>query len=116
MSAAFDFLVNTAGGLLMNLGVSGMVGQLLGVGATLALHPLLLLTGIVVGGAGIAIARELNKRPQLQLVVDNWTLDKKSCSRKYNANKQKINLVYSYQQKKSIAIRTPMHSNINYKL
>ncbi len=88
MSAAFDFLVNTAGGLLMNLGVSGMVGQLLGVGATLALHPLLLLTGIVVGGAGIAmarsarqeaillrrrcaIARELNKRPHLQLVVDN---------------------------------------------
>jgi hypothetical protein len=77
MSAAFDFLVNTAGGLLMNLGVSGMVGQLLGVGATLALHPLLLLTGIVVGGAGIAMptavnyARELNKRPQLQLVVDN---------------------------------------------
>ncbi|WP_414572198.1 hypothetical protein [Nostoc sp. CCY 9925] len=71
MSAAFDFLVNTSGGLLMNLGVSGMVGQLLGVGATLALHPLLLLTGIVVGGAGIAIARELNKRPQLQLVVDN---------------------------------------------
>jgi len=55
----------------MNLGVSGIVGQLLGVGATLALHPLLLLTGIVVGGAGIAIARELNKRPQLQLVVDN---------------------------------------------
>ncbi|MHC5746982.1 MAG: hypothetical protein ACYTXT_34895 [Nostoc sp.] len=80
MSAVFDFLVNTAGGLLMNLGVSGMVGQLLGVGATLALHPLLLLTGIVVGGAGIAmarsarqeaIARELNKRPQLQLVVNN---------------------------------------------
>ncbi|MHC5862175.1 hypothetical protein [Nostoc sp.] len=80
MSAAFDFLVNTAGGLLMNLGVSGMVGQLLGVGATLALHPLLLLTGIVVGGAGIAMARsarqeanarELNKRSQLQLVVDN---------------------------------------------
>lgn len=50
MSAAFDFLINTAGGLLMNLGVSGMVGQLMGVGATLALHPLLLLTGIVVGG------------------------------------------------------------------
>ncbi|MEM7556652.1 MAG: hypothetical protein AAF378_21655 [Cyanobacteria bacterium P01_A01_bin.84] len=71
MSAACDFLVNTAGGLLMNLGVSGMVGQLMGVGATLALHPLLLLTGIVVGGAGIAVARELNKRPQLSLIVDN---------------------------------------------
>ncbi|MGB3653948.1 MAG: hypothetical protein WBA41_22420 [Rivularia sp. (in: cyanobacteria)] len=39
MKAAFDFLVNTAGGLLMNLGVSGMVGQLMGIGATLALHP-----------------------------------------------------------------------------
>jgi hypothetical protein len=80
MNAAFDFLVNTAGGLLMNLGVSGMVGQLMGVGATLALHPLLLLTGIVIGGAGIAIplsvvakgiARELNKPPHLYLVVDN---------------------------------------------
>jgi hypothetical protein len=71
MSAAFDFLINTAGGLLMNLGVSGMVGHLIGVGATLALHPLLLLTGIVVGGASLAIARELNKRPELRLVVDN---------------------------------------------
>ena len=55
----------------MNLGVSGMVGQLMGVGATLALHPLLLLTGIVVGGTGIAVARELNKRPELSLIVDN---------------------------------------------
>ena len=71
MNAAFDFLINTAGGLLMNLGVSGMVGNLIGVGATLALHPLLLLTGMVVGGTSIAIARELNKRPQLHLVVDN---------------------------------------------
>ncbi|NJR20039.1 MAG: hypothetical protein HC785_33255 [Calothrix sp. CSU_2_0] len=71
MSAAFDFLVNTAGGLLMNLGVSGMVGQLMGVGATLALHPLLLLTGIIVGGTGIAIARELNKPRHLYLIVDN---------------------------------------------
>jgi hypothetical protein len=71
MNAAFDFLVNTAGGLLMNFGVSGMVGQLMGVGATLALNPLLLLTGIVAGGMGIAVARELNKRPQLHLIVDN---------------------------------------------
>jgi hypothetical protein len=71
MNAAFDFLVNTAGGLLMNLGVSGMVGQLMGVGATLALHPFLLLTGIVAGGMGIAVARELNKRPQLYLIIDN---------------------------------------------
>jgi hypothetical protein len=71
MNAAFDFLVNIAGGLLMNFGVSGMVGQLMGVGATLALHPLLLLTGIVIGGMGIAVARELNKRPQLHLIVDN---------------------------------------------
>jgi hypothetical protein len=71
MNAAFDFLVNTAGGLLMNLGVSGMVGQLMGVGVTLALNPLLLLTGIVIGGMGIAVARELNKRPQLYLIVDN---------------------------------------------
>jgi hypothetical protein len=71
MNAAFDFLVNTAGGLLMNLGVSGMVGQLMGVGVTLALNPLLLLTGIVAGGMGIAVARELNKRPQLYLIVDN---------------------------------------------
>jgi hypothetical protein len=71
MNAAFDFLINTAGGLLMNLGVSGMVGQLMGVGAALALHPLLLLTGIVVGGAGIAFARQLNKRPRLRLIVNN---------------------------------------------
>lgn len=71
MQAAFDFLMNATGGLLMNLGVSGMVGQLMGVGATLALHPLLLLTGIVVGGAGIAFARQLNKRPRLHLVVNN---------------------------------------------
>ncbi|MEI2577332.1 hypothetical protein [Scytonema sp. PRP1] len=71
MQAAVNFLVNVSGGLLMNLGVSGMVGQLMGVGATLALHPLLLLTGIVVGGAVISIAREINKRPCLRLVVDN---------------------------------------------
>ncbi|MBD2772132.1 hypothetical protein [Iningainema tapete] len=71
MQAAVNFLVNVSGGLLMNLGVSGMVGQLMGVGATLALHPLLLLTGIVVGGAVISIAREINKRPRLHLVVDN---------------------------------------------
>ena len=71
MNAAFDFLVNTVSGLLMNLGVSGMVGQLMGVGASLALHPLLLLTGVIVGGAGIAIARELNQRPNLYLIVDN---------------------------------------------
>ncbi|NMF65731.1 hypothetical protein DP113_33030 (plasmid) [Brasilonema octagenarum UFV-E1] len=71
MQAAFDFLMNATGGLLMNLGVSGMVGQLMGVGATLALNPLLLLTGIVVGGAGIAFARQLNKRPPLHLVVNN---------------------------------------------
>lgn len=71
MNAAFDFLVNTASGLLMNFGVSGVVGQLMGVGASLALHPLLLLTGIVVGGTGIAMARELNKRPHLYLIVDN---------------------------------------------
>jgi hypothetical protein len=71
MNAAFDFLINTAGELLMNLGVSGMVGQLMGVGAALALHPLLLLTGIVVGGAGIAFARQLNKRPRLRLIVNN---------------------------------------------
>ncbi|MFH7029370.1 MAG: hypothetical protein ACHBN1_29260 [Heteroscytonema crispum UTEX LB 1556] len=71
MTAGCDFLINTAGGLLMNLGVSGMVGQLMGVGVTLALHPLLLLTGIVAGGMGIAVARELNKRPQLHLIVDN---------------------------------------------
>ena len=71
MQAAVDFLVNVSGGLLMNLGVSGMVGQLMGLGATLALHPLLLLTGIVVGGAGIAVARQLNKRPRLHLIVNN---------------------------------------------
>ncbi|NMG08765.1 hypothetical protein [Brasilonema sp. UFV-L1] len=71
MQAAFDFLMNAAGGLLMNLGVSGMVGQLMGVGAALALHPLLLVTGIVVGGAGIAVARQLNKRPRLRLVINN---------------------------------------------
>lgn len=71
MQAAVDFLVNVSGGLLMNLGVSGMVGQLMGVGAALALHPLLLLTGIVVGGAGIAFARQLNKRPRLRLIVNN---------------------------------------------
>ena len=71
MQAAVDFLVNVSGGLLMNLGVSGMVGQLMGLGATLALHPLLLLTGIVVGGAGIAVACQLNKRPRLHLIVNN---------------------------------------------
>jgi hypothetical protein len=43
-----------------------------------------------------------------------WT--KKSCSRKIYANKQMINLVYSYEQKKSIATNSPTHSNINYKV
>nr|WP_166481725.1 hypothetical protein [Scytonema sp. UIC 10036] len=51
--------------------MSGMVGQLMGVGASLALHPVLLLTGIVVGGAGIAMARQINKRPCLYVIVDN---------------------------------------------
>jgi regulator of replication initiation timing len=40
----------------------------------------------------------------------------KSCSRKIYANKQMINLVYSYEQKKSIATNSPTHSNINYKV
>ena len=71
MTSAVDFLTNAAGGILMNLGVSGMVGQLMGVGATLALNPLLLLTGVIIGGAGVTLIRSVNRRPKLYLIVDN---------------------------------------------
>ncbi|MBD2531918.1 hypothetical protein H6G97_20945 [Nostoc flagelliforme FACHB-838] len=72
---AFNFLSNAVGGALMNVGVSGIVGQVMGVGVALAFHPALILLGVVVGGMSIAMIREINQQYEeprhLYLVVDN---------------------------------------------
>ncbi|MGB3640716.1 MAG: hypothetical protein WBA39_24540 [Rivularia sp. (in: cyanobacteria)] len=57
MRAIKDFLVNVGGGIATGCGISGFIGQMMGVGAALAFNPLLLLIGAVVGGAWVCILR-----------------------------------------------------------
>lgn len=74
MRAVKDFLINIGGGILTGCGISGFIGQMMGVGATLAFNPLLLLLGAVVGGAWVCILRssiENYSREPLYLVIDN---------------------------------------------
>lgn len=70
-----NFLTNATAGALMNLGVSGIVGQLMGAGVAVAFNPALMLVGVVVGGCAIAMIRaihdEYQQTPRLYLVVDN---------------------------------------------
>ncbi|WP_414620830.1 hypothetical protein [Calothrix sp. CCY 0018] len=74
MRAIKDFLVNVGGGIATGCGISGFIGQMMGVGATLALNPLLLLMGAVVGGAWVCILRssfaKYSAEP-LYVIVDN---------------------------------------------
>ena len=74
MRAISDFLINVGGGILTGCGISGFIGQMMGVGATLAFNPLLLLLGAVVGGAWVCILRSSianYSREPLYLVIDN---------------------------------------------
>lgn len=57
MRAIKDFLINIGGGILTGCSISGFIGHMMGVGAALAINPLLLLTGAVVGGAWVCILR-----------------------------------------------------------
>lgn len=74
MRAIKDFFINVGGGIATGCGISGFVGQMMGVGATLAFNPLLLLIGAVVGGAWVCILRSslasYSKEP-LYVIVDN---------------------------------------------
>ncbi|MBW4512924.1 MAG: hypothetical protein KME64_41510 [Scytonematopsis contorta HA4267-MV1] len=71
MASITEFLGNALGGLAINLGVSGTVGSIMGVGATLAFHPVLLLGGVLVGGVGIAAIRALLTRADIY-IVEEW--------------------------------------------
>jgi len=74
MRAVKDFLVNISGGIATGCGISGFIGQMMGVGAALALNPLLLLMGAVVGGAWVCILRSAAAKystEPLYLVIDN---------------------------------------------
>ena len=74
MRAIKDFLINIGGGILTGCGISGFIGHIMGIGATLALNPLLLLFGAIFGGAWVCILRSTfasySKEP-LYLVIDN---------------------------------------------
>jgi hypothetical protein len=71
MTAISEFLGNALGGLALNFGISGMVGGITGVGITLAFHPVMLLGGVLVGGAGIAAIRANARQPHLY-IVEEW--------------------------------------------
>lgn len=74
MRAIKDFLVNIGGGIATGCGISGFIGQMMGVGVTLAFNPLLLLMGAVVGGAWVCILRSSFAKysvEPLYLVIDN---------------------------------------------
>lgn len=58
-----NFLVNAVVGLAANSVVSGVVGLMTGLGAAIALHPVLIATGLLVGGAAIAFASAGIYRP-----------------------------------------------------
>ena len=49
MRAMKDFLINISGGILTGCGISGFIGHMMGIGAALALNPLLLLFGAIFG-------------------------------------------------------------------
>lgn len=67
-----DFFVNAVGGMVANAVVSAAVGLVTGVGAAIALHPILIATGLLVGGAALATVRSVSRsceRPSL-IVLD----------------------------------------------
>lgn len=69
--AGFDFLVNAVAGLAANSLINSAVGIVTGVGAAIALHPLLIASGVIVGGTAIATMRSLIKkyeRPSLEVI------------------------------------------------
>ena len=74
MRAIKDFLINIGGGIATGCGISGFIGQMMGVGAALAINPLLLLMGAVVGGAWVCILRSTFAKystEPLYLIIDN---------------------------------------------
>lgn len=74
MRAIKDFFINIGGGILTGCGISGFIGHTMGVGAALAINPLLLFMGAVVGGAWVCILRSTfvsYSREPLYVIVDN---------------------------------------------
>lgn len=69
--AGFDFLANALIGLAANSVVSGLVGAVIGVGATIAMHPVIIASGVILGGTVIATMRAIVKdseRPNLRVI------------------------------------------------
>ncbi|BDA75925.1 unknown protein (plasmid) [Calothrix sp. PCC 7716] len=69
--AGFDFLVNAVAGLAANSLINSAVGIMTGVGAAIALHPVLIASGLLLGGTAIATMRSLIKkyeRPALEVI------------------------------------------------
>ncbi|NJN13153.1 MAG: hypothetical protein HC815_36630 [Richelia sp. RM1_1_1] len=74
MRAVKDFLINVGGGIATGCGISGFIGNAMGVGVALAFNPLLLLMGAVVGGAWVCILRSTFAKystEPLYLIIDN---------------------------------------------
>ncbi|GJD22862.1 unknown protein [Rivularia sp. IAM M-261] len=68
--AAINFLVNGLAGLGLNVTISSVIGMLTGVGASLAFNPLLMLTGVLIGGATVAILRTIEQPKRCFMVID----------------------------------------------
>ena len=74
MRAIKDFLINIGGGIVTGSGMSGFIGHTMGGGAALAINPLLLLMGAVIGGAWVCMLRSTfasYSREPLYVIVDN---------------------------------------------
>lgn len=67
---AINFLVNGLAGLGLNVTISSVVGTLTGVGASLAFNPLLMLAGVLIGGATVAILRATERPKRCFVVID----------------------------------------------
>jgi hypothetical protein len=67
---AINFLVNGLAGLGLNVTIASVIGTLTGVGTSLAFNPLLIIAGVLIGGATVAILRAL-EQPKRCFVVIN---------------------------------------------
>lgn len=66
---AINFLVNGLAGLGLNITISSVVGTLTGVGTSLAFNPLLMVAGVLIGGATIAVLRALEQPKRCFVVI-----------------------------------------------
>lgn len=67
---AINFLVNGLAGLGLNVTISSVVGMLTGVGASLAFNPLLMVAGVLIGGATVAMLRAIEHPKRCFMVID----------------------------------------------